>query len=119
MYMYVCVCMSVCVYVCVCGGGGDTYMYMYIPKLYMYIIYYCIMCIHMLLTTTSLTCLTGSGTLFTEQATTSSTAVFRDILCPTDTYTGLAAASDVRTAYTCIVKEYSTHAYALNYGMHM
>ena len=44
------------------------------------------------------TCLTGSGTLFTEQATTSFIAVSRDILWPTDTYTGLIAPSDVRTA---------------------
>jgi len=40
----------------------------------------------------------GSGTLFSEHATTSSTAVASDILCPTETYTGLGAPSDVRTA---------------------
>lgn len=45
------------------------------------------------------TCLTGSGTLLTEQATASLTAVSSDILCPIDTYTGLAASSDVRTAW--------------------
>ena len=44
------------------------------------------------------TCLTGSGTLLTEQDTASFTAVSRDTLWPTDTYTGLAASCDVRTA---------------------
>ena len=47
------------------------------------------------------TCLTGSGILFLEQAVTSCVAVSREILCPTDTYTGLEASSEVRNACMC------------------
>ena len=52
------------------------------------------------------TCLTGSGTLLKEQASTSCTAVSSEILCPTDTYTGLVASADVRTA--CVIREQAT-----------
>ena len=48
-------------------------------------------------------CLTGSGTLLREQARTSFTAVSSEILWPTDTYTGLVASADVRTA--CVKME--------------
>ena len=44
-------------------------------------------------------CLIGSGTLFRDDATTSAMAVSSDTLCPTDTYTGLGAWSDVRRAW--------------------
>ena len=40
----------------------------------------------------------GSGTRFSEQAKVSAMADCKESLCPTDTYTGLAAASEVRTA---------------------
>ncbi len=56
------------------------------------------------LNTMILTCLIGSGTLFIEQTTTSLTAVSRDIFCPTDTYTGLDASSDVFRACKTIKK---------------
>lgn len=46
------------------------------------------------------TCRTGSGTLFLEQAITSCVAVSKETLCPTDTYTGLEASSEVRNACT-------------------
>ena len=45
-----------------------------------------------------LTCLTGSGILNIEQALASSVAVSREILSPTDTYTGLTASLEVRKA---------------------
>ncbi len=44
-------------------------------------------------------CLMGSGTLFREQAMVRAMAECRESLWPTDTYTGLAAPSDVRTAW--------------------
>ena len=54
------------------------------------------------------TCLTGSGTLLKEQASTSCTAVSSEILCPTDTYTGLVASADVRTA--CVINYTINHS---------
>ena len=46
------------------------------------------------------TTLTGSGTLEHEHSSTKLVAVSKETLCPTDTYTGLVALSEVKTAYT-------------------
>ena len=45
----------------------------------------------------------GSGIRLIEHAMTSSVAVSKDILCPTDTYTGFRASSEVRKAYNYIL----------------